>query len=292
MSRVQEGAWPRCSGACEKKRMRGSFGSSPSERTSCSLRGEVVDHDRGARPDAEQCQAPMRGGTRTRKCLRAGLLALVGDHDEPVAPHRHRPCEGHDLLAADVARRHVVEQDGPAAAQRDVEDAAGHDPVGRAGSADLADCAEVDAVGTAAHRLGDQSHARPRQPHQVPVQRVDGAPGVAGGGEGLVPRGEVVGAQRLRRGPRRQRERGVEVDGRHRPGDGPRLCLVPVDERQQRAERDERDDGDGQGHAGDKEWPPGSARCGSHDSIVRPSRPRGSPRAHARGSGRQPPPST
>ena len=95
-------------------------------------RGEVVDHDRGARPDAEQRQSPMGGGTRTRKCLRAGLLALVGDHDEPVAPHHHRPCEGHDLLAADVARRHVVEQDGPAAAQRDVEDAAGHD-AGRPG---------------------------------------------------------------------------------------------------------------------------------------------------------------
>ena len=132
------------------------------------------------------------------------------------------PLEGHDLLAADVARRHVVEQDGTAAAQRDVEDAAGHDAVGRVGSADLADRAEVEAAGMAAHRLGDQPHARPGQPHQVPVQRVDGAPGVAaGGGERLVPRRAIVRAQRLRRA----RERGVEV-GRSSPP-GPRAASRP-----------------------------------------------------------------
>ena len=230
------------------------------------------------------------GAARPRKGLRAGLLALVRDHDEPVAPHHDRPLEGHDVLAADVARRHVVEQDGPAAAQRDVEDATGHDAVGRVGSADLADRAEVEAAGMAAHRLGDQPHARPRQPHQVPVQRVDGAPGVAaGGGKGLVPRRAVVRAQRLRRA----RERGVEVDGRHRPGRGPRLGLVSGDERQQRAERHERQDGDGEGHAREEQERPGSARCGSHGSIVRPSpAPRRACRAAAPGSGGQPPPST
>ena len=66
-------------------------------------------------------------------------------------------CESHDLLAADVAaasRRRSRTR--PPAAQRDVEDAAGHDAVGRVGSADLADRADVEAAGMAAHRLGDR----------------------------------------------------------------------------------------------------------------------------------------
>ncbi len=179
-------------------------------------RGVVVDHDRLARGDAEQRQALARRTARLGQRLGAGLLALVGDHDEPVAPHRHRALKGHDPLSAHVARRHVVQQHQTAAAQGDVEDAAGHDAVGRVGSAELADRADVEAAGVAAHRLGDEAHACPRQPHQVAVQGVDRAAGVAAlRGKRRLPRGKVARARApASRASSRRRRRRPSPSGR------------------------------------------------------------------------------
>ena len=142
--------------------------------------GGVVVHDHGlARLDSEQLQEVAGRAAGFRQSLRGGLLPLVGDHHQPVAAHDHGLLERHDLLAADVRRRDVVAQDEPPAAEGGVEHAPGHDAVGRAGAGELADRADVEAAGTAAHRFGDQAHVRPRDPHEAPVQGVDGAACVA-----------------------------------------------------------------------------------------------------------------
>ena len=186
------------------------------------------------------------GPPALRQSLGGGLLPLVGDHHQPVAAHDHGPLERHDLLAADVRRRDVVAQDEPPAAKSGVEDAPGHDAVGRVGAGDLADRADVEAAGTAAHRLGDQAHARPGDPHEVPVQGVDGAACVAArrrqGGD---PGGAVVREQRLP-GLVEGSLHVVRGHGARRPS---RRRHVLGQARQQRAEHDEDDHGDGEDDA-------------------------------------------
>ena len=183
-------------------------------------------------------------------------------------------------------------QDGTTAAERDVEDAAGHDAVGRVGSADLADRAEVEAAGMAAHRLGDQSHARPRQPHQVPVQGVDRATGVAaaGGSASCHAARSCALSACVARASAASRSAVVTARAAGRVS-----ALSSRDERKQRAERDERHHGDGEGARRRRAGAAGLCECVCHAPIVRLFRPRGSPeprRSDKRESGAHPPPST
>ena len=139
------------------------------------------------------------------------------------------------------ARRDVVAQDRAPATQGHVEDAPSHDAVGRVRAGDLADRADVEAAGTAAHGLGDQAHVRPGDPHEALVERVDGAACVAARRrQGGVPTGAVVREQRMLG----LVERGLHVLRGHGARRRPRRRLVLGQSRQQRAEHDEDDHGD------------------------------------------------